>query len=84
MILVVFDLPVSSQHKSSHMLDTNPKYQDHHQLRRLPTQSDITGQHFGLPRLARDPDGVMSRTAASVLHTYVVASHRLLLSSSLW
>lgn len=44
-ILVVFDLPVSSQHKRSHALSTNPKYQDNHQLRRLPTQSDITGRH---------------------------------------
>lgn len=71
-----------SQHKRSQALCTNPKYQDHHQ--HLPTQSDITGQRFGSPPFAWDPDTVVSQAAASLSHTYIVAPRRHLLPSSPW
>lgn len=50
-------------------------------LKHLPTHCDSTYQHFGIPPFTRDPDSVISQTAASVTHTYTAASHRHLLSS---
>lgn len=70
---------MSSQYKRSHVQTPNTRTIIEHKP--APTHCDITYQHFGFPPITWDPDSVMSQTAASHSHTYIVASQRHLLSS---